>query len=118
MGLLKVLQRTQLFAYNAKYINEGKINFEQNPELSRIHNTFPEIFFLSCFSRLSKFFPKKGLFPGFSGFTGAVWTLNEWFKSYLPNRKQYLSINGYDSNLADVKFGVPQGWSTVVSNLY
>ena len=34
---------------------------------------------------------------------------NEWFKSYLSNRKQYVSINGYDSNLADVKFGVPQG---------
>ena len=34
---------------------------------------------------------------------------NEWFKSYLSNRKQYVSINGYASNLADVKFGVPQG---------
>ena len=31
---------------------------------------------------------------------------NEWFKSYLSNRKQYVSINGYDSNLADVNFGV------------
>ena len=34
---------------------------------------------------------------------------NEWFKSYLSNRKQYVSINGYDSNLADAKFGVSQG---------
>ena len=34
---------------------------------------------------------------------------NEWFKSYFSNRKQYVPINGYDSNLADVKFGVPQG---------
>ena len=34
---------------------------------------------------------------------------NGWFKSYLSSRKQYISINGYDSNLADVKFGVPQG---------
>ena len=34
---------------------------------------------------------------------------NECFKSYLSNRKQYVSIIGYDSNLADVKFGVPQG---------
>ena len=34
---------------------------------------------------------------------------NEWFKSYLSSREQYLSINDYDSNLADVKFGVPQG---------
>ena len=34
---------------------------------------------------------------------------NKRCKSYLSNRKQYVSINGYDSNLADVKFGVPQG---------
>ena len=34
---------------------------------------------------------------------------NEWFKSYLSNRKQYFSINGYDSHLADAKFGVSQG---------
>ena len=34
---------------------------------------------------------------------------NEWFKSYLLNRKQYVSINGYGSNLADVNIGVPQG---------
>ena len=34
---------------------------------------------------------------------------NDWFKSHLTSRKQYVSINGYDSNLADVKFGVPQG---------
>ena len=34
---------------------------------------------------------------------------NEWFKSYLSNRKQHVSFNGYDSNLADGKFGVSQG---------
>ena len=34
---------------------------------------------------------------------------NEWVKSYLSNRKQYVSISGYDSNLADVKFVVLQG---------
>ena len=43
---------------------------------------------------------------------------NEWFKSYLSNKKQYVSINGYDSNLAEVKFDVLQGsWSAVVSSL-
>ena len=33
---------------------------------------------------------------------------NECFQFYLSNRKQYVSINGYYSNLADVKIGVPQ----------
>ena len=34
---------------------------------------------------------------------------NNWFKSYLSNRKQFLSINGYDSGLAEIKCGVAQG---------
>ena len=34
---------------------------------------------------------------------------NKWFASYLNKRKQFVSINGYKSNLADAKCGVPQG---------
>ena len=34
---------------------------------------------------------------------------NDWFKSYLSNRNQYVSINGYDSGLAAVNCGVPEG---------
>ena len=34
---------------------------------------------------------------------------NEWFKSYLFDRKQFVSINGHVSNQASVKYGVPQG---------
>ena len=33
---------------------------------------------------------------------------NDWFKSYLSDRKQFISINGHDSNLASVLY-VPQG---------
>ena len=32
----------------------------------------------------------------------------DWFRSYLSNR-QYVSINGHDSNKVVMKYGVPQG---------
>ena len=34
---------------------------------------------------------------------------NDWFKSYLSNHSQYVSINGYGSGLAAINCGVPQG---------
>ena len=34
---------------------------------------------------------------------------NDWFKSYLKNRKQLVSISGFESNLRNMDFGVPQG---------
>ena len=34
---------------------------------------------------------------------------NDWFKSCLSNCSQYVSINGYESSLAVVNCGVPQG---------
>ena len=36
-------------------------------------------------------------------------TANNWFKSYLFDRKQFLSINGHISNQASVKYSTPQG---------
>ena len=33
---------------------------------------------------------------------------NDWFKSYLSNRNQYVSINGFDSGLTSINCGVPQ----------
>ena len=34
---------------------------------------------------------------------------NNWFKSYLSNRKQFVSINGFNSKEQSMKYGVPQG---------
>ena len=34
---------------------------------------------------------------------------NNWFKSYLTNRKQFVSTLGFNSDICDIKHGVPQG---------
>ena len=34
---------------------------------------------------------------------------NNWFRSYLTNRKQYVSVNGYNSTEQNMNYGVPQG---------
>ena len=34
---------------------------------------------------------------------------NNWFKSYLSNRQQFVSINGFNSKKQTMKYGVPQG---------
>ena len=36
-------------------------------------------------------------------------TSNSWFKSYLDNRKQLVSLNGDESKTQVMKHGVPQG---------
>ena len=40
------------------------------------------------------------------GFRGVA---NQWFESYLQGRKQFVSINGIDSELKAIDYGVPQG---------
>ena len=34
---------------------------------------------------------------------------NCWFSSYLSNRKQFVTLNGFDSELQSFEYGVPQG---------
>ena len=33
----------------------------------------------------------------------------EWFRNYLNNRKQYVSLNQQNSSLKEIEYGVPQG---------
>ena len=35
--------------------------------------------------------------------------INSWFKSYLYNRKQIVTINGYESEIKLLKHGILQG---------
>ena len=41
--------------------------------------------------------------------SGIRGNMNEWFKSYLQGRNQIVSINGVESELTELKHGVPQG---------
>ena len=36
-------------------------------------------------------------------------TANNWFSSYLENRTQFVTINGYSSDLHFIHCGVPKG---------
>ena len=74
-----------------KNLYEGKIGWDIFVDLEK---SFDTVWHDTLFPKLEHY-GKRGL-P------------NEWLKSYLA-RKQYVSIIGYDSNLADVKFVVPQG---------
>ena len=40
---------------------------------------------------------------------GIIDTALAWFRSYLSNRRQLVSINGFSSSLCDITCGVPQG---------
>ena len=40
---------------------------------------------------------------------GVCGVSNDWFKSYLSNRNQYVSINGFDSGYTTINCGVLQG---------
>ena len=40
---------------------------------------------------------------------GVCGVSNDWFRSHLSNRQQYVSINGYDSGLTKINYGVIQG---------
>ena len=40
---------------------------------------------------------------------GVTGIANDWMRSFLTNRKQYTSINGYNSRPQDITHGVPQG---------
>ena len=43
---------------------------------------------------------------------------NDWFKSYLSNRNQYVSISGYESGLAAVNCGVLKLWASSIFTIY
>ena len=49
------------------------------------------------------------LVSGLANRFGVRDTALNWFLSYLQLRKQFVSVNGIDSSLNDLQYGVPQG---------
>ena len=109
-----------LYSNSILYIHQYGFRREHNTThtvfhfLSKIHaalnNDQPE-YTIGIFLDLKKAFDtvdhrillKKLEHYGFRGVS------NVWFQNYLTDRHQYVSINGYNSNHKEIKFGVPQG---------
>ena len=88
-----------------------------HPVLHFLHNIYEALnkeipeYTLGVFLDLKKAFDtvdhkillKKLDYYGFRGVS------NHWFNNYLTGRKQYVSIDGINSELREINFGVPQG---------
>jgi len=98
------------FGFRPKHDTNQPIIHFLDKIYSALNKDFPE-YTLGIFLDLKKAFdtvPKSILLRKMShyGFTGIA---NKWFESYLSNRTQYVSINGFDSSCRSDDFGVPQG---------
>ena len=75
-----------------KYLGEGKFAYGIFVDLQKVFDTVEQDILLT---KLEHY--------GVRGLT------NDWFKSYLSDRKQFASINGHVSNLACFLYSLPQG---------
>ena len=81
---------TSLIEDIKKNLDEGNIGCSIFPDLQKAFDTVEHI----LLAKLEHY--------------GICSLANEWFRSYLSNRKQYVSINGHELNFASVLYGVPQ----------
>jgi len=80
----------------------------QNTLISSLHKKQISLLLLIDFSKAFDMVDHKILLHKLNHY-GIRGIANKWFKSYLTNRKQYVSINGADSSCRDMEYGVPQG---------
>ena len=94
------------FGFRQKYsTTHALINFTENIRQTLDKGSFG----CGIFVYLQKVFDTVGhkilrLKLEFYGIRGVC---NDWLKSYLSDRKQFVSINGYNSDLIPVIYGVP-----------
>ena len=110
------------------FLRVNNILYKHQYGFRKEHNTFhPVLHFINnIYDALNNEMPKfcLGIFLDFKkafdtvhrkilleklkhyGFRGVA---NHWFENYLQGRKQFVSIDGVDSELSEIEFGVPQG---------
>ena len=80
--------------------------------LDRIKQSLDQgLFSCGIFVNLQKAFHKEdhGILLGKLEHYGIRGVTNKWFQTYLKDRQQFVSINGYNSECASIPIGVPQG---------
>ena len=75
-----------------KDLDDGSIACGRFVDLQKAFDTVDHNIFLSKFSHY--------------GIRGKTY---RWYESYISERKRFLSINGFDSDMSTIKCGLPQG---------
>ena len=106
------------YGFRAGRSCENALLDAQNTLISSLHKKQISLLLLIDFSKAFDMVDHKILLHKLNHY-GISGIANKWFKSYLTNRKQYVSysINGADSSCRDMEFGVPQGLGSTLGPL-
>ena len=92
---------------------DGAINISKDTGIRFLKLDFKidESFLFPCFLDLSKAFDtvNHDILLEKLSFYGINNETKDWFSSYLKNRKQYVCVDGVNSNILPLEYGVPQG---------
>ena len=124
-SISKVLERI-VYDQLYEYFNENKLVYDSQYGFRKLHST--ELAALEITDRLTENMDKGkisitiylDLSKAFDtlnheilldklNYYGVKDTANDWFRSYLTNRKQFVSFDNYTSDMMPLSTGVPQG---------
>lgn len=96
-------------AYKAYHSTETALVRVQNDVLLAIDNNQSVILLLLDLSAAFDTVDHRILISRLSNRFGLKGDALDWFRSYLSDRKQFVSVNGNHSTIHDLHFGIPQG---------
>ena len=96
-----------------KWIVHRNTSLQVKLRVKSKHDEYLETSLSSCFVDLEKAFDTvdHDILCEKLNHYGVRGNVNKLIKSYLANRKQYVSLNGFDSEIKNIDCGVPQGSS-------